>query len=189
MLELIGKKAALTYFSILNAAFSLIIYYSLKRFFTEWPVYKILTISMSIPTATLILISMGNKTIWSILNKLDSSFYPDINGTWEGAILLGGESKSLSLKAHVRVNMFDMAMDFQTDTADSITISMALRTEKGQHFVDYIYRNESKDPNRDPYLGTATLRILLEDKKLTMRGSYFTSRKTHGSIQLKQVSA
>lgn len=189
MLELIGKRVALTYFSILNAAFSLMIFYILKRFFTEWPIYKILTISFSIPTVTLILISVGNRTIWSIVSKFDSSFYPDINGTWEGAILLGGESKSLPMKAHVRVNMFDMAMDFQSSTADSITISMALRTEKGQHFVDYIYRNESKDPSRDPYLGTATLRIVLEDKKLTMRGSYFTSRKTHGSIQLNQISA
>lgn len=187
MLELIGKKVGLTYFSILNAILSFVMYCLLNWLFAGWPMYKILTIAFSIPPLTLLALSWGDRKLWAVIRKFDPSFYPDINGTWEGEIQLGNNGESLPLKAHVRVSLFDMSMDFQSSTADSITVSMALRTEKGQHFLDYIYRNDSKFPNRDPYNGVTTMRVEMADGFLCMRGHYFTFRKTNGTIRLRRI--
>lgn len=189
MLELIGKKAALTYFSILNAALSLVAYYLWGRIFDVLPIYKILSIGLSIPPLTLIILSVASRKIWFVIMKLNKFFYPDINGFWEGEIQLGDNAESLPLKAHVRVDMFDMSMDFQSSTSDSITVSMALRTDRGQHYLDYIYRNESKHPDRPQYLGTAALRVETSNGQLSMRGQYFTVRKTNGTIRLSRISS
>jgi hypothetical protein len=197
MLRAMDLKAVLKWLLTISIILNIISYYAIVWLaFPSWPVYRIATVS-SVVTPLLIALLSSNtvwRPLWRGWAQWDSSKYPDLNGTWEGTIepvsgKSGAAAETLPIKARIRHSMFEILVDFHGETFDSFTLAATPRIDQGHHYLYYIYRSESRVPNRPVYLGTATLRVQrLENGTLALGGQYYTGRKTIGTINLKQTS-
>ncbi|MFE8601369.1 Cap15 family cyclic dinucleotide receptor domain-containing protein [Archangium violaceum] len=201
MIQVMDLRSVLWRLTLSAIVLSLLVYYFVVRFFfADWPVYKIVTITSSVASAVIGLF-FSNKVwrpLWGLAVRLDNSRYPDLNGIWEGTVQPsslkeGASVAALPIKARIRLSMTEMFIDFHGKTFKSVTLAATPRVEQGQHYLYYIYRAEPQDPNRQSYVGIASLRVQItssqDDSKnpcLLLSGNYFTDRETRGTISLKQ---
>lgn len=195
MLQLLELREILKWVAIFTAGFSTGIYYYLQQtIFPDWSLFKIVTLA-PIVASLLIAAALSDvvfKRIWRLLRRWNKLLYPDLTGCWEGRIVpTSGES--LVVRANIRHSPVGIQIDFHGETFKSITLVATPTVDQGQHYLYYVYHSESKDPKRPPYDGTAILRVRtkgeLEQSIHLLSGPYYTTRKTVGNIELRQVSS
>lgn len=160
----------------------------------DFSLFKIVTIS-SLVSTFLIFILLSNfvsRKVWAFLAFFDKSIFPDLNGTWEGKIILQNGEEILA-KAVIRQSLLVTQIDMHGETTKSITLETTPTIEQGQKKLYYLYRSTPKNPNWPTYNGSTLfdLRTVSTEfgKKYELSGHYYTDRQTIGRINLIQVSS
>lgn len=192
MLHLIRFDGLLR-FTILATVFaSLALFYVLQCFFPQLEVYRIFYFS-SVITALVGYIALSPncyRWCWRQAKALNKAIYPDLNGTWSGTIEIG-PAHSLEVRAVIRQSLLVTEIDLHARTTKSITLAASAMVEGGQPMLYYIYRAEPKNPDWPSYSGTTRMTVRVDPDgapgTLALSGQYYTSRKTTGTIQLRQT--
>jgi len=122
---------------------------------------------------------------------LSSSYFPDLNGIWEGKIIFQGNpehNNSLNAKARIKQNLLSMHIDIYSTTSKSNTLIAYPTIEAGNKKVYYVYHNTPKIPEYPEYKGTSILEVNNESIPMKLIGHYFTIRGTRGRVELKRIS-
>lgn len=131
------------------------------------------------------------RLIWGCLRAFNKRLFPDLNGTWEGEIIVS-EALKIPARAIIRHSLLKVQIDIHTETSKSVTIETTPTLEFNQHKVYYVYRSIPKNPEWSEYKGTTTFDIRSIKfgtyNALEMSGEYFTSRMTVGRVRFRQVS-
>lgn len=131
------------------------------------------------------------RLIWGCVRAFNKRLFPDLNGTWEGEIIVS-DNLIIPARAIIRHSLLKVQIDIHTETSKSVTIETTPTLEFNQHKVYYVYRAIPKNPDWSEYKGTTTFDIrsvkLGSYDALEMSGEYFTSRKTVGRVRFRQVS-
>lgn len=186
--DLLLKYVALTTVAVSMGIYSLIQAYWLP----EFSLLKVVTISSFVSTAMVmtLLTTLVSRKIWAALAWFDESIFPDLNGTWEGEIILE-DGTELAARAVIRQSLLATQIDMHGETTKSITLETTPTVEQGQKKLYYVYRSTPKTPGWSSYNGSTLFDIRSivgeKGKRYELSGSYFTDRKTIGRIRLAKV--
>lgn len=198
MLKVLSFTALVRILIVLTAAITALLYYIIQYFTSAWPIYRIVIVTNFIaPILVACLLWLpATRALWALLRKLNPTFFPDLNGTWEGKIepIRAGRqapAEPMALRATIRQSLLLIQIDFHAEDFQSVTLAATPTVEEGQQLLYYIYRAEPKNPKHHSYMGTTTMKIhvRLSDSRpqLVLSGQYFTSRQTRGRVELVQV--
>lgn len=149
---------------------------------------------------TLILDSLSTTiTIISFLSFLFSTYLwklkffkgwlvkiPDLNGVWKGELYSTWNNTNIATELEIKQSLFKMSCKIRTLESESISISSDFLidedNQKQQLTYTYVNTSDLKYRKNSPiHYGTVILNIG-ED---TLKGVYWTDRKTAGDIKLK----
>lgn len=193
MIKVINFKLLIRVVAISTTIISLFTYeYVQSYWINDLPVVKILSISPWIALFIIILITTNftARRMWKLLKKVDSSLFPDLNGSWEGEITTEDDI-SIPARALIKQNLLETQLIIHTKTSKTTTLETTPSTESGEPKLYYIYRSLPKDPNWGTYTGSTIFDIRSTEvdtkKVLELSGYYFTDRKSRGRIRLQQT--
>lgn len=194
MFRVIDFRFVLKFIAVTTAFISIFIYEMAREYWrTDLPIMKVFSIAPWI-AAGLFLILTTNKTarlIWKLIRTFRKNTFPDLNGTWEGEIIVS-EKLQIPARALINQSLEQVRIEIHTETSKSITLETTPTIEYGNHRLYYLYRSIPKNPEWDEYQGTTTFdirKVMVAQKEiLELSGVYFTSRKTVGRVRLRQVS-
>lgn len=184
----------LKYIALITIIISIGIYTLVQTYWLpNISLFKVITISSIVSTLLILLLltSFISRKIWAILAWFDNSIFPDLNGTWEGVIILE-DGKEIPAKAVIRQSLLATQIDMHGETTKSITLETTPTIEQGQKKLYYVYRSTPKTPGWPSYNGSTLFDIRTigegDKKKYELSGHYYTDRKTIGRIRLTQIS-
>lgn len=191
MFRVINFPTLLRMVAVLITFISIGTYELLRHFWTnELPAIKVLSISPWVASFVILAITTNGiaRWLWKGFKKIDSSLFPDLNGTWEGEI---ETEKGLQIPARaiVRQSLLQMQVDIHTATSKSLTLESTPATESGQCKLYYLYRSMPKTPGWGSYTGSTIFDVRNSEGGLELSGFYFTDRRTRGRIKLRQVNS
>lgn len=146
-----------------------------------------------------ILVPLANvawRGVWRRLPPIERATFPDLNGTWEGYIFSTWISPNtdaipepLPVVVRIRQSLFSTAVLFQTDEAKSRSTWSTLEVDRaaGAYRVFYSYEHQpmaAVRPRNPSHRGFAWLEMDIDADRNTLKGQYFTDRKTTGDIKL-----
>lgn len=181
--------------AIVTTALSIIAYVTADYFLNaNLPLVRALFVAPWVVMTVVLLITTHStsRLIWKILRFFNRSLYPDLNGTWEGEIILEDDT-IIPARAIVRQNLLIGQIDLHTETAKSMTLETTPIIEAGQFKLYYTYRSSPKKCEWPEYIGSSILDVRFasqeNEEALQLTGIYYTNRKTHGRICLTQNSS
>lgn len=160
---------------------------------SELPIVRLLSVAPWVVLVVIFIITNNytSRPIWKLLKKVNSSLYPDLNGTWEGEITLE-DGRQIPARAVIRQNLIEAQIDLHTETSKSLTLETTPVIEAGQCKIYYTYRSQPSNVQWPPYTGSTIMDVrnaaLTASEPLELSGYYYTDRKTCGRISLKQTS-
>lgn len=193
MFRIVKFDQLLRYVILITVGISILFYLIVESFgVPNYSPIKVISISSTVSTVLIfiLLTPYFSRKIWAVMGYFNKSLFPDLNGTWEGKIIMeeGGE---LEIRSVIRQSLLVTHIDMHGETFKSITLETTPTVEQGQNKLYYIYRCTPKDPSRPPYNGSTTfdIRIINDDKERRheLSGRYYTDRKTIGRIWLRQL--
>lgn len=194
MFKVVRFDLLLKYTAIATVIISIAIYALVQTvWFPNLDLFKVITISSAVSTFIIIalLSPFFSRKIWAAWSVFDKSLFPDLNGTWEGEIVLGN-GKTLLTRAVIRQSLLVTQIDMHGETTKSITIETTPTIEQGQKKLYYVYRSNPKNPQWSSYNGSTFFDIRKNNQdgknRLELTGHYYTDRKTVGRIKLYQTS-
>jgi energy-coupling factor transporter transmembrane protein EcfT len=194
MFRVVSFTYILRYVAIATTALSIFAYWGTERVLqSDLPIIRLLSVAPWVVLIVILTITTNStsRPIWKILKRLNSSLYPDLNGTWEGEITLEGGHK-IPARAVIRQNLIESQIDLHTETSKSSTLETTPVIEAGQYKLYYTYRSSPSNLKWPSYTGSTILDVrnaaLKEPEDLELSGYYYTDRKTCGRISLKQTS-
>lgn len=125
--------------------------------------------------------------------------FPDLNGTWKGKIsslwkdsASGVKTKSIDVALVIKQTFLNITCIVKSEESESISYvaSFLIHPDTGQKQLVYSYFNKPKPSVRDRsafHDGTVLLNIIISDKRISLEGEYWTSRKTTGEIHLEKI--
>lgn len=191
MFNLLPSRTILKTFASINVLFFLVLVYFINYGNLSLGVIKYISLTIGVLDVVSFLVSIYFwRFIWKFVPLLAEIYFPDINGIWQGKIIFHHElqENELDVKAKIKQNLWSINMDLCTTTSKSYTLVAYPTMEAGNKKLYYIYRNIPKNPEYPEYNGTANLDIRLQANPMKLSGAYYTSRKTNGRIDLKQIS-
>ena len=184
----------LKYIALSTVVISMGIYTLVQKYWSaDISLFKVFTISSVVSTILILLLltSFISRKIWAVVRFFDESIFPDLNGTWEGMIILE-DGRELSARAVIRQSLLATEIDMHGETTKSITLETTPTIEQGQKKLYYVYRSTPKSPQWPSYNGSTLFDIRTigtgKLKKYELSGYYYTDRKTIGRIRLTQIS-
>lgn len=193
MFRIINFTNLLRYVAIATTIGSICIYEIIQRYWGhDLSFVRILSIAPWVALFFIFILTTNRiaRYIWNILKKMDSSLYPDLNGTWEGEIVTGQDLR-IPVKALIRQTLLQTQIDIHTETSKSLTLETTPTVESGQCKLYYIYRSFPKNLDWNSYTGSTIFDVRVTPSQsgniLELSGYYFTERKTNGRIRLQQV--
>lgn len=194
MFRIVRFDLLLRFCAISTVVLSMGIYAVTKTFWLpELSLVKVLSISSIVSSALVVVLltSFTSRKIWAFLAWFDSSIYPDLNGTWQGEIVLEN-GNTMVTRAIIRQTLLSTQIDMHGETTKSVTLETTPTIEQGQKKLYYVYRSTPKNPTWSPYNGSTLFDIRsIETEDGTQKelsGTYYTDRKTIGRVRLRQVS-
>ncbi|HIF9085670.1 TPA: hypothetical protein ACX6SN_004108 [Photobacterium damselae] len=194
MFRIVRFDMLLKYIALITIIISIGIYTLVQTYWLpNISLFKVITISSIVSTLLILLLltSFISRKIWAILAWFDNSIFPDLNGTWEGVIILE-DGKEIPAKAVIRQSLLATQIDMHGETTKSITLETTPTIEQGQKKLYYVYRSTPKTPGWPSYNGSTLFDIRTigegDEKKYELSGHYYTDRKTIGRIRLTQIS-
>ncbi len=133
-----------------------------------------------------ILMLIYNVWIWK---KINLYHMPVLAKRYEGSLIYTWNGEMGERKAHmdVKQTFLNVQISFGTDESSSVSINASIEYTHGEPYLYYLYLN-TPNPNLQEispiHYGHATFK--LNDTK-QLCGTYFTGRKTVGSIELKAI--
>ena len=141
-------------------------------------------------TALIATLFVAHAWKWRIFRKWLVPF-PDLNGYWEGCIkyTYNGKESSRKIKVHIKQTFIGIYVQLETRESKSKNFcgSFNIDSKRDERQLIYSYLNEPdvKLRDRSPmHYGTTKLDIASDNK--SMKGEYWTNRRTSGSIALKK---
>lgn len=195
MYRLVKFELIIKYIAIATFSISILLYFLVQKLLLpDYSLFQVITVSSIISTALIFLLlsQFFFQQIWAIARLVNNSLFPDLNGAWEGEIILESEEKII-VRAVIRQSLLSFQIDMHGETMKSITLETTPVVEQGQNKLYYIYRSTPKDPTRHPYNGSTLfdVRVVKEEndnkKTVELSGHYYTNRKTVGRVRLRQV--
>lgn len=194
MFRVIDLRFVLKLIAVITAFISISAYEMAREHWrTDLPIIKIFSIAPWI-AAGLFLVLTTNSTgrlIWRLIRIFKKNIFPDLNGTWEGEIIVSDEFE-IPARAVISQSLEQVRIDIHTETSKSITLETTPTIEYGNNRLYYLYRSIPKNPGWEEYQGTTTFDIrrvqIAQEQLFELSGVYFTSRKTVGRVRLRQVS-
>jgi hypothetical protein len=159
----------------------------------DLPIVKVVSITPWVALFVIFAITTNftARRIWQLLKRVNSSLFPDLNGTWEGEIVTESDL-IIPVRALIRQTLLETQINIHTETSKSLTLETTPAIESGQPKLYYIYRSFPKNPNWSTYTGSTIFDVRTDNGQspgvLELSGYYFTDRKTNGRIRLQQVS-
>lgn len=195
MFRIIRFESLFRWIALATTGISLLIYIVLQAWLgTEFSISLILKIAGWASFALILCLTTDfpARLIWGVLRMFNKRLFPDLNGTWEGEIIVS-DSLKIPARAIIRHSLLKVQIDIHTETSKSVTIETTPTVEFNQHKVYYVYRAIPKNPEWSEYKGTTTFDIRSirfgSYDALEMTGEYFTSRMTVGRVRFRQVSS
>lgn len=140
----------------------------------------------------LLLISVSLwRTLWRWLPVLADTYFPDLNGIWEGKIAFKdktGKDIQLNARARIKQSLWTIYIDLASTTSDSHTLVAYPTNSSGNQMLYYVYHTIPQDPDFGEYKGTTILEVKGDKKAPQLQGSYFTIRESRGRIELRRIS-
>ncbi|WP_226341213.1 Cap15 family cyclic dinucleotide receptor domain-containing protein [Gemmobacter serpentinus] len=178
----------------MTTALSIFAYWGAERVLqSELPIVRLLSVAPWVVLIVILVITTNStsRAIWRLLKKFNSSLYPDLNGTWEGEIVLEGGQK-IPARAAIRQNLIEVQIDLHTETSKSLTLETTPVIEAGQFKLYYTFRSTPSNIKWQSYTGSTILDVrnagLKAPQDLELSGYYYTDRKTCGRINLRQIT-
>lgn len=194
MFRVINFTQLLRQVAIITTIVSISAYEFIRHYWApDYPLIKVLSIAPWVSFAIILTITTNRlaRFIWQIVKRVDTSLYPDLNGTWEGEIETESGNR-ISVRALIRQTLLQTQIDIHTETSKSITLETTPVVESGQCKLYYVYRSIPKNPSWQMYTGSTIFDVRSTDSQssqvLELSGHYFTDRKTIGRIRLQQTS-
>ena len=194
MFRVISFTYLLRYVAIVTTALSIFAYWGAERVLqSELPIVRLLSVAPWVVLIVILVITTNStsRAIWRLLKKFNSSLYPDLNGTWEGEIVLEGGQK-IPARAAIRQNLIEVQIDLHTETSKSLTLETTPVIEAGQFKLYYTFRSTPSNVKWQSYTGSTILDVrnagLKAPQDLELSGYYYTDRKTCGRINLRQIT-
>lgn len=194
MFRVINFTYLLRYVAIATTALSVFAYLGAGKVMqSDIPIIRLLSVAPWVVLIVILTITTNftSRPIWSLLRWLNPSLYPDLNGTWEGEIILE-DGKAIPARAVIRQNLVQAQIDLHTKTSKSLTLETTPVIEAGQCKIYYTYRSQPSNVKWPSYTGSTILDVrnsaIKKTTPLELSGYYFTDRKTCGRISLKQTS-
>ena len=194
MFRVINFTYLLRYVAIATTALSIFAYWGAERVLqSELPIVRLLSVAPWVVLIVILAITTNStsRAIWKVLKKFNSSLYPDLNGTWEGEIVLE-DGRKIPARAAVRQNLIEVQIDLHTETSKSLTLETTPVIEAGQFKLYYTFRSTPLNVKWPSYTGSTILDVrnaaLKAPQDLELSGYYYTDRKTYGRINLRQTS-
>lgn len=191
MFHLLPGQKILRTFIFINTALLIGIAYFINPSTATFGLLKYLSFTISlIDLAVLFISEYLWRLIWLKIPFLAETYFPDLNGIWEGRIIFqkDEQEKFLLAKARIRQNLWKLTIDMCSETSKSHTLLVHPIIESGNHRIYYIFHNISKNPAYPEYTGSSTLTVKLQADPIELDGHYYTMRGTVGRIELKRTS-
>jgi len=193
MFRIVKFDILLRYIALATVAISIAIYSLVREeWFPELSLFKVITISSVVSTLLVMMLftTFFSRKVWTVIGIFDRSLFPDLNGTWEGEIILEDDS-SLQVRAVIRQSLLVTQIDMHGETTKSITLETTPTIEQGQKKLYYVYRSTPKNPKWSSYNGSTLFDIRNingeQGKTVELSGHYYTDRKTIGRVRIHQV--
>ena len=194
MFRVINFTYLLRYVAIATTGLSILAYVGAERILqSELPLVRLLSVAPWVVLFVVLVLTTNStsRLIWKILKFFNSSLYPDLNGSWEGEIILENGTK-IPAKAIIRQTLIETQIDLHTQTSKSATLETTPMIEAGQFKLYYTYRSTPSNVKWPSYTGSTILDVRNSAKNskgpLELSGYYFTDRKTNGRVRLRQTS-
>lgn len=194
MFRVIDIRFILKLIAVVTTFISILAYEMLREHWrTDLPIIKVFSIAPWVAAGLFLILTTDTtaRLIWKFIRKFKKNIFPDLNGTWEGEIIVS-EALQIPARALINQSLEQVKIDIHTETSKSITLETTPTVEYGHHRLYYLYKSIPKNPEWDEYKGTTTfdVRKINDGPKevLELSGVYFTSRKTVGRVRLRQVS-
>lgn len=195
MYRVMKFETLLKSFAVATVAISVLAYYIIHTFLLpDYSLFKVILISSTVSAILLIALtsSFSSRKIWALLLKFNNELYPDLNGTWEGAITTSTGEK-MAMRAVIRQSLLSTYIDMHGETVKSITLEATPVTKQGQKHLYYMYHATPKDPRYHPYNGSTIFQLRKvndgETCCLELTGQYYTDRASAGRIELRQTDS
>ena len=194
MFRVIDLRFVLKFIAIITAFVSTFTYEMAREYWhTDLPIVKVFSIAPWIAAGLFLILTTDTtaRLIWKLIRKFKKNIFPDLNGTWEGEIIVS-ETLKIPARALIKQSLEEVRIDIHTETSKSITLETTPTIEYGNNRLYYLYRSIPKNPEWDEYQGTTTFDIrklqIAQKEVLELSGVYFTSRKTVGRVRFRQIS-
>lgn len=140
------------------------------------------------------------RWIWRKLPFLSGTFFPDLNGTWEGHLVstwIDPDTKKplppIPTKITIRQTLFDISIKQKTNesTSHSHRVIAEADPDADRYRLWYDYDNQPQAAfhfRSNQHQGVAWLEISLTETPDELAGQYYTNRKTSGDINVKRTS-
>lgn len=195
MFRVISFIHLLRYVAIATTGLSIFAYMVAEHFMqADLALVRLLSVAPWVVLIVILTITTrsSSRAIWKILRIFNPSLYPDLNGSWEGEIVLENGAK-IPARAVIRQSLMEAQIDLHTQTSKSSTLETTPVVDAGQFKLYYTYRSTPADISWPSYTGSTILDIRnavqKKGKKIELSGYYYTDRKTNGRISLTQTSA
>lgn len=138
------------------------------------------------------------KVSWFPVQKLIVTV-PNLHGTWEGQLQYTQKTSASEHKetknvvAFIRQSFDSISVEVQSKTMKSKSSMAGILTDPGTNTQELCYTYLSQAyvdtlDNNPWHDGTAKLEILKDKNGFTLKGNYWTLRRTNGILFLKRIS-
>ncbi|KKO62260.1 hypothetical protein VM94_04334 [Janthinobacterium sp. KBS0711] len=152
-----------------------------------------MTGSAALSLVLLFMFHIGWKWLWSMFPRLNTIFFPNLQGTWRMTIhyVVDGKKGEVVSQATIKQDFVKISMEVESPGSHSKTLIAQPKkdSESGLPLLYYVYQVEPKQVNASvssPYTGSAILQYRNTTID-TLSGNYFTSRNTYGRFVLERV--
>lgn len=140
------------------------------------------------------------RPLWRWFPKLGHWFFPDLNGTWQGALrstwenpAIGESPGPIQTTITIRQTLFTTSVRQRTNESSSWSTRVISECDRDadRYRLWYSYDNKPSatvSPRSGQHEGVAWLEVSMDENPNRLLGQYYTSRKTSGDIDVQRVS-
>lgn len=196
MLSLVSPLKLIAAIAIVYALFvvlTMACYMAIVPDVSAWSLIRVVfAVSIVLDAALFVAVHFLWRWVWGKIPILNTLIFPDLNGQWRMEIHWTDPEKKgiVEAMATIRQNFLHISMEVSSGGSDSETLVAIPKKdpESGRPILYYVYRvipkmKEGKDETS--YKGAAILKFEA-DQFHSLRGNYFTDRKTTGYFELQR---
>jgi hypothetical protein len=142
-------------------------------------------------TAATIVFSLFVKFAWKwpYISRLVDQ--PNIQGTWVGTLYYNYEGKDLEkeIKVNIKQDYFNISVGIETDVSTSYAYNsgFCVTGDSHQYYLNYNYSHSPNSKTNDTnHAHCGSVQLKYDNDKKTLKGIYWTRRKTIGDITLSK---